>query len=338
MLINDSSHFIRGSSDSRSEADLPSLIHMPSTGSQRVLPKPHTSFNWLALAGSAPERECPPLPTGRGQVARPAAASSARISPLMDAVFGAASNCHVQLAPPASEVASDIDALLEGFSLQRIRRFHNQRHWRGETEEADFADRVEPGLKLENVAAHSWHVADAAYLLVGHFPDLDAGRVVLLALLHDKLEIYTGDYDPVGPDGNGRGTHAFDEKARRGKEAQERYAAERYLAKLRPEARERQRGLLSEVIEGTSPEAKFVKAIDKLQALAFVMEKKEGRVSDDHLLFTLIYSRKALTEFPRIRFHYAELLNRFLDSVAAGRGTSRSELDKRVFGQLELPL
>ena len=261
-----------------------------------------------------------------------------RSTPLIEAVFRGTEPSEFQLALPPEEVSADIDALLEGFALQRIRRFYRQRHWDPESAEADFADRAEPGLKLENVAAHSWHVADAAHLLAGHFPELEIGRVVLLAVIHDKLEIYTGDYDPVGPDGNGEGTHAFDEVARRGKETAERAAAERYLSKLRPAVREWQRFLLEEAIAGTSPEARFVKAVDKLQALAYVMEKKRGQLGDAHLAFTVMYSRKALAEFPRLRFHYAELLSRFLDGVAAARGIERDELDRQVFGQLELRL
>jgi 5'-deoxynucleotidase YfbR-like HD superfamily hydrolase len=264
--------------------------------------------------------------------------ATARITPLIEAVFRNVEASGLQVAPAPEEVAADIDALQEGFRLQRIRRFYRQRHWAPESAEADFADRAEPGLKLENVAAHSWHVADAAHLLAGHFPDLDMSRIVLLAVIHDKLEIYTGDYDPVGSEGNGSGTHAFDEAARRGKQLAEYEAAHRYLLKLRPTVREWQRALLEEAIEGTSLESRFVKAIDKLQALAYVMEKKRGQLDDSHLAFTVMYSRKALLEFPRIRFHYAELLGRFLDGVAVARGISRDDLDRQVFGQLELRL
>jgi 5'-deoxynucleotidase YfbR-like HD superfamily hydrolase len=261
-----------------------------------------------------------------------------QLSPLLWAVFRQVDRAGVQVALSPEEVKADVDAIQQAFELQRVRRYYRQQHWSDESTAAEFSDRAEPGLKLENVAAHSWHVADAANLLAGHFPDLEPHRVVLLALLHDKLEIYTGDYDPVGPRGNGTGTHAFNDAMRSSKQMAELEAAECYLGRLRPGIREWQRSLLQEVIQGDSPEARFVKAIDKLQALAFVVEKKRGRLSDDHLLFTIRYSRKALVEFPRIRFHYAELLNRLLDSVAEHRGLSRTELDKRVFGQLELPL
>jgi 5'-deoxynucleotidase YfbR-like HD superfamily hydrolase len=268
----------------------------------------------------------------------PALSPKPRTSPLLEAVLRHAGAVEVQIAPPEDEIRADIDAMFEGFSLQRIRRFFRQIHWSDESTAAEFSDKVEPGLKLENVAAHSWHVADVAHLLAGHFSELSASRVVLLAILHDKLEIYTGDLDPVGSDGKGTKTHAFDAVARVGKQDLERAAATQYLSKLRPGARQLQEPLIAEIIEGSSPEARFVKAIDKLQALAFVLEKKGGSLSDEHLLFTLKYSRRALLEFPKIRFHYAALLNRVLDTVAKHRSIPRTEFDKHIFGQLELPL
>jgi hypothetical protein len=71
---------------------------------------------------------------------------------------------HVQPLPSLSDAKADIEAILSAFELQRVRRYNNQVHWETESQEALFADRAEPGLKLENVAAHSWHVADAVTL------------------------------------------------------------------------------------------------------------------------------------------------------------------------------
>lgn len=323
--------------NSLSKAGLGRVFHTVSTRRQALLPSPSQAPEECCLVKSGHFEKLDPDAPGEIVVAY-ASNPKTRVTPLIEAVFRNVEASDFQVAPRPEEVSADIDAIQEGFGLQRIRRFYRQIHWNAESTEAEFADRIEPGLKLENVAAHSWHVADSAHLIAGHFQDLDLGRVVLLALLHDKLEIYTGDYDPVGPAGNGEGTHAFDEAARLGKESAERSAAERYLSKLRPGIREWQRSLLEDAIQGRSPEARFVKSIDKLQALAYVLEKKQGRLDDDHLAFTLMYSRKALSSFPRIRFHYAELLERFLNAVASARGLLREELDRQVFGQLELKL
>ena len=100
-----------------------------------------------------------------------------------------------------------------------------------------------------------------------------------MAILHDKLEMYTGDTNPVGRDGTGSTTHAFDERARLIKSEKERHALVQYLSALSPATAESQVTLFLEMIEGVSEECRFIKAIDKLQALAFVHVQKKTRRS-----------------------------------------------------------
>jgi 5'-deoxynucleotidase YfbR-like HD superfamily hydrolase len=240
--------------------------------------------------------------------------------------------------PSHSDALADIGALLAGFQLELIRRYFHQVHWEAESREAAFADRVEPGLKLENVAAHSWHVADAALLIAPHFPQLKREKVLSLAILHDKLEIYTGDFDPVGPDGRGTYSHAFHSQSQQSKILQEEAALELYIASLRESVRSQQREEILDIIHGYSPESMFVRAIDKLQALAYVCEKKKGDMSNAHLVFSIRYSRLAIEYFPGIQCHYAVLLECLIDSVAAFRKTTRAELERALFSQLELDL
>lgn len=213
----------------------------------------------------------------------------------------------------------DIDVILEAFKLQEVRRFYGQMHWTAETEAATVADDAESGLKLENVAAHSWHVADAALLLSGHFRELNKARVVMLAILHDKLEIYTGDFDPVGPDGRGKHSHAFNAVRRVEKENLEKRALHHYLSTLREGARAEQKALFDELLTGQSLEARFVKAVDKIQALAFVVVKKDGVLTDEHLDFTLRYSAKAINYFPGLTYHYGLLVQRLVGKIASKR-------------------
>src|SRR5438874_1376955 len=119
--------------------------------------------------------------------------------------------------PGVEAAVADIAVMRASLGLQTIRRYLDQRHWTEESAIAHAADEVEPGLKLENVAAHSWHVADAALLLAPHFPGLRLDRTLQLAILHDKLELITGDFDPVGTDGQGTDSHAFDAAAEHSK-------------------------------------------------------------------------------------------------------------------------
>jgi 5'-deoxynucleotidase YfbR-like HD superfamily hydrolase len=165
-------------------------------------------------------------------------------------------------------------------------------------------------------------VADATLLFLDHFEWLNRERCLSLAILHDKLEIYTGDANPVGRDGTGARTHAFDEHARLVKSDKERNALVRYVSGLRKKAGEQQVSLFLEMIEGTSDESRFVKAIDKLQALAFVHVKKRGVLLDSHIRFTLRYSYKCCEYFPHLRLHYQfwvfrESSGRFWGVIAA---------------------
>ena len=48
--------------------------------------------------------------------------------------------------------------------------------------------------RRENVAEHSWHVAAAAVLLADHSPEpIDIAHAVLLAVVHDVVELFVGD-------------------------------------------------------------------------------------------------------------------------------------------------
>ena len=169
--------------------------------------------------------------------------------------------------PLRDDAEMDVNAMIAALELQNVRRYMHQNHWAYESELARAADDAEPGLKLENVAAHSWHVADATMLLASHFPNLDTYHALALAILHDKLEIITGDFDPVGPDGQGTTAHVFSAKAQANKVKAELVALEQYLKILRRPLRDSQRNLLLDIIHCHSPEARFVKAVDKLQAL-----------------------------------------------------------------------
>lgn len=224
--------------------------------------------------------------------------------------------------PRQEDAERDVDAMIEALGLQNIRRYMDQKHWAAESELARAADKMEPGLKLENVAAHSWHVADSIMLLAPHFPNVNAHHALELAVLHDKLELITGDFDPVGPDGQGATSHAFNTEAQADKVRAELAALECYLANLRQQVRERQRLLMLETIYVRSREARLVMAVDKLQALAFVLVKKNGAMTDEHLAFSLRYFARVVEYFPGLAVHYRVLIRRLLETIAAHRGVT----------------
>jgi putative hydrolase of HD superfamily len=111
--------------------------------------------------------------------------------------------------------------------------------------------------RAENSAEHSWHLALAAIALSEHAPPgTDLNRVVAMVLIHDLVEIDAGDLflyaDPA--------EHARQEQA-------ERAAADRIFAILPSEQGSAFRQLWDEFNERRSAEAKFARAIDRLQPM-----------------------------------------------------------------------
>ena len=110
--------------------------------------------------------------------------------------------------------------------------------------------------KQENDAEHAWHMALMIYLLREHANEkFDVGKAMLMALLHDVVEIDAGD------------TYAYDTEAMKTQAEREAQAVERIFGMLPQEQYEEMRALFYEFEEGKSPEAKFAKAMDNVQPL-----------------------------------------------------------------------
>jgi 5'-deoxynucleotidase YfbR-like HD superfamily hydrolase len=232
----------------------------------------------------------------------------------------------------SKKVDRDVQAIVWAMGLHNVRRYFHQRFWEEETRASEFAARIEPFPRLESVAEHSWHLAYICTLLAPRHPDLDQVKTLRIAALHDILEIISGDDSPIGRDGTGRTTHAFNQEVARQRAAAEELALNKYLERLPPDAVEEQRTLLSEYRDALSQEAKFVKSIDKLQTLVFVLLKKQGDMEDKHLRFTISYSEKGISYFPPLEDHFRNLQHRILEQAAACRRTSVAELRSELFG------
>jgi putative hydrolases of HD superfamily len=111
--------------------------------------------------------------------------------------------------------------------------------------------------RRENSAEHSWHLAMMAMTLAEHAPPgTDIGRVTAMVLLHDLVEIDAGDLF-VYADAD---QHARQERA-------ERAAADRIFALLPPDQAAAFHGLWDEFEERRTPEARFARALDRLQPM-----------------------------------------------------------------------
>jgi putative hydrolase of HD superfamily len=110
--------------------------------------------------------------------------------------------------------------------------------------------------RRENDAEHSWHLAMMVTVLAEHSDEpIDVGHTVKLVLVHDLVEIYAGDtplYDPVA------GADQDEREAR---------AADRVFGLLPADQGGRMRELWDEFEARSTPEARFAKAMDRLQPM-----------------------------------------------------------------------
>ncbi len=113
------------------------------------------------------------------------------------------------------------------------------------------------GSRKENSAEHSWHLALMAQVLGGYAPPgTDLSRATAMLLVHDLVEIDAGDLFVYA-----------DAAAQARQEAAERAAASRIFALLPPGQGEELRALWDEFEERRTPEARFARALDRLQPM-----------------------------------------------------------------------
>lgn len=107
--------------------------------------------------------------------------------------------------------------------------------------------------RQESDAEHSWHLAMIILLLKDELGvKFNAERAIKIALVHDLVEVYTGD---VWPDG---------EEEKKEKLKRERKAAQKLFSKLPDDLKKEVEGYWLEYEEAKTEEAKIVKALDKI--------------------------------------------------------------------------
>jgi putative hydrolase of HD superfamily len=110
------------------------------------------------------------------------------------------------------------------------------------------------GTRKENSAEHSWHLALMAQVLGGYAPPgTDLSRVTAMLLVHDLVEIDAGDL------------FVYADAA--AQEAAEHAAADRIFALLPAGQGRELHALWDEFEERRTPEARFARALDRLQPM-----------------------------------------------------------------------
>jgi len=107
--------------------------------------------------------------------------------------------------------------------------------------------------RRENSAEHSWHVAIMALILAEYCQtDIDVSHVIKMLLIHDIVEIDAGD---IG---------IYDKVASLDKAEREKLGANRIFNLLPQDQSQALLNMWAELEDGTTPEAKFARALDRL--------------------------------------------------------------------------
>ena len=126
--------------------------------------------------------------------------------------------------------------------------------------------RLTEPARRENSAEHSWHLALMALALAGHAPPgTDLARAMAMLVVHDMVEIDAGDLFLYS-----------DSAALARQEEAERAAADRIFAILPDPQAAAVRALWDEFEERRTPEARFARALDRLQPMLLNMRTGGG--------------------------------------------------------------
>lgn len=152
------------------------------------------------------------------------------------------------------------------------------------------------GLRKENDAEHSWHMAVMALLMSEYSnEDIDMLHTISMILVHDLVEIYAGD------------TYAYDAKGNSDKKERELKAADKLFSILPDDQCDKFRKLWEEFEEGVTAEAKFAASMDRIQPL-MLNHASGGRSWKEHeVKASQVYGRnKRTAEGSQVLWEYAD--------------------------------
>ena len=137
----------------------------------------------------------------------------------------------------------------------------------------------------ENDAEHAWHMAIMAYLLREYSNEpVDIGRVMLMCLIHDIVEIDAGD------------TYAYDAEGLKTQKAREEAAKERIYSLLPEDQKKELAAIFDEFEESKTPESKFAHAMDNLQPLMLNNSNDGGDWREHGVSAKQVYGRQSRTK------------------------------------------
>ncbi|MGP7995829.1 MAG: HD domain-containing protein [Streptosporangiaceae bacterium] len=142
------------------------------------------------------------------------------------------------------------------------------------------------GSRRENSAEHSWHLALMSMVLGEYAPaGTDLSRVTAMTVVHDLVEIDAGDLFVYAA-----------EQAQARQEEAERAAADRLFALLPAGQAAGFRALWDEFEERRTPEARFARALDRLQPMLANYQLGGGTWAQHGVTASQVLAKVALIE------------------------------------------
>lgn len=163
--------------------------------------------------------------------------------------------------------------------------------------------------RRESTAEHTWRLCLLAMVLEHRLPGLDIARVLKLCVVHDLGEALSGDVPAVEQ-------HADPHKSER-----ERSDLVKLLTPLPPALREEFVGLWEDYEHARSPEARAVKALDKLETI--LQHNQGANPPEFDYVFNLDYGRKHTSSAPL----FAQL-RELLDAETRERAIASGQLPR----------
>lgn len=140
------------------------------------------------------------------------------------------------------------------------------------------------GSRRENSGEHSWHLTLYALVLADHAaPGVDLNRVIRMLILHDLVEIDTGDVPIHSQNGEAHGSAAVTEAEAR--------AADRIFGLLPADISPPLRALWEEFEAAATPDAIFAKSLDRVQPLLHNIASGGGSWIDYNVTFEQLEER-----------------------------------------------
>lgn len=135
--------------------------------------------------------------------------------------------------------------------------------------------------KNENDAEHSWHLAMMTIVLAEHSNEpIDVLKVIKMVLIHDVVEIDAGDI------------FIYDENKSHSNTEEERAAANRIFGLLPKRQSDELISIWEEFEAGETKEAKFARAMDRLEPLLQNVSNDGGTWKEFGVSYSKVYEKK----------------------------------------------